>query len=55
MMWSSNPKNSIFLQLVLWIWTSLAWQWWFGFRLEPMAGNYQAIARIVAQVKSGQE
>ena len=29
-------SEQTYLECVSWIWTSLTWLWWFGFRLEPI-------------------
>jgi len=39
------------LQCVSGIWTSLAWLWWFGFRLDPMSGNDQATPKLMLTLK----
>ena len=40
---------------VSWIWTSLIWPIWFGFRLKTISGNDLANPKIVAYIKSGQK
>ena len=37
------------------IWTSLTWQWGFGYRLKSISGNYRGAPKIVAKLKSAKK